>query len=356
MVAPTCTASRNFGEDFPPFAAGLAQGPHDAGGGYYLLLDFDDDQVTIQGRLVGVNEGFTFPSRFQEYIDQEPLWLADLSALPIEPTLANGSFNGGMQGWHRPFRYTADQSPGFLTRPEQIDGATEQAVYLACREKGQHWARDEETEIYQRTHPPTDHRTSLGFRFRAGEMSGGGAYFRVCLFRQRELVLTLLVDWLQGRKDRNTRLGINSLYTATGKRGIPDAFIRLGETKQALFWTLTPSIGRWHRVSMDLPTLINTALGRPEAWKELAVDELLLAAGVWCLEDPGSHAEVWFDDLQWQEPSAQGIHFDDQALPIDDQVFVTDFGRETFDERLRERKKRSKPTTDRAASPARTHS
>ncbi len=117
LVAPTCTASRNFGEDFPQFSLGLPQGPHDSGGGYYLLLDFDGKEVTLRGRLVGVKEEFLFPPKFKEYVDQEPLWLADLTALPVNPALVNGSFNDGLARWNQPYRYVADQDPGFITKP-----------------------------------------------------------------------------------------------------------------------------------------------------------------------------------------------------------------------------------------------
>ncbi len=346
LVAPTCTASRNFGEDFPQFAPGLPQGPHDSGGGYYLLLDFNGKEVTLRGRLVGVKEEFLFPSKFQEYIDQEPLWLADLQALSINPAIANGSFKDGLARWNRPYRYAADQDPGFLTRPESPEGATEQALFLACREKGQHWARDEETEIYQRIAAPQAGQSTLAFRFRPGDQTkSGGGYVRLSLFQKRSLVMTILVDWLEGKKDRNTRIGINSQYTAIGKRGIPDGFIKLGQLKQAIFWTLPAQPNHWHSFEIDLPSAINQSLGDSNAWRTLGIDETLLAAGVWCLEDPGSQASTWFDDFTWKEPAASAVLWNDQSLPIDDQVFVTDFGRDTLDQRNEEKKKRRQRLT-----------
>jgi hypothetical protein len=349
LVAPTCTASRNFGEDFSQFSLGLPQGPQDSGGGYYLLLDFDGKEVTLRGRLVGVPEEFVFPPKFKEYVDQEPLWLADLTSLPIHPTLANGSFKDGLTNWNRPYRYVADRDPGFITRPESPEGAGDQSVYLACREKGQHWARDEETEIYQRTTLPTSERSALSFRFRPGsETKSGGGYVRLTLFQKRSTVMTILIDWLQGKKDRNTRIGINSQYTATGKRGIPDELIRLGNQRQAMFWTLPALADRWHTCEVDLPSAINRALGDNEAWSKLAVDEILLAAGVWCLEDPGSQASTWFDDFIWKEPSQSSALWNDESLPIDQRVFTTDFGRETLQQRIEEKKKRRPSLTQKS--------
>ncbi|MBY0586219.1 metallophosphoesterase [bacterium] len=343
MVAPTCTASRNFGEDFPPFVGGLAQNDEDAGGGYYLTLDFNGPEVQIRGRLVGVHEDYAFPPHFKEYVDQDPLWLGDISLLPIHASIQNGTFDDKRNGWQTPFRYRADNEPGFVADPQTPEGSTASAIYLACREKGQHWARDEEVEIYQRLQVPPPDRTNLSFRFMpAGITKSGGGYVRLSLFRQRSLVMTILIDWLEGKKDRNTRMGINSLYTATGKRGIPDSFIQLGKLRQAMFWTLDAPAEHWHQVDIDLPRAINASLERKDAWESLAVDEMLLSAGVWCLEDRGSRSAVWFDDFAWTSSPQSPIQLDGQPLPMDERVFVTNFGRETWQGRQQEKAKRRK--------------
>jgi hypothetical protein len=352
MVAPTCTASRNFGEDFPPFAKGLPQSDQDAGGGYYLLLDFNGNDLAIRGKLVGQTQDFLFPSQFKEYTDQDPLWMRDLADLPLYSSLLNGSFDSKLARWYSPFRYIADQDPGFIARPDTPKGASQDALYLACREKGQHWARDEEVEAYQRFQPPPAEQPTLSARFMLGpHQRSGGGYIRLGLFRQRSLVMTILVDWLEGKKDRNTRMGINSLYTATGKRGVPDSFIKLGQDHQALFWTLQPQPNTWHQVQLDLPKLINQSLASDSAWNSLAPDEFLLALGVWSLEDPGSTASAWFDDLAWQPPIEHPIQCDGKPLPIDAQIFITDFGRETWNDRQKEKAKRRKTASQTTSSP-----
>ena len=90
ITAPTCLVSRNFGEEYPEFQKGMRQSQEDLGGGYYLLIDVDGDEIQIRGRLVGVRDEFIYPDSFTEYRDQEPLWFKPITAYPAHETFVNG--------------------------------------------------------------------------------------------------------------------------------------------------------------------------------------------------------------------------------------------------------------------------
>jgi hypothetical protein len=336
VVAPTCTASRNFGEELPPFAAGMDHGDGDTGGGYYLLLDFDGGDLAIRGRLVGVDADQPFPKAFRPYRDEEPLWLKDLADDPPAPALVNGSFEEGLAGWRHPYRYTADPEPGFrvevLPAPAGRGGdapASPNALRLSVRDRGEPWAEDELLEVYQYLALPGGAAPAVAASFLVdGPTPGGGAYLRLCGLRGRELAWLMLVDWGDGDRAANHRMGANSLYTATGRAGTPYSLIQLGERRQALFWRPDAAPGAWHRVSLDLAGAYDAAHGRAGAFAEARADAVLVAAGVWCHEQEGSHASCWFDAITLGTAAAPDAPsaFDGTPLAADPSRFRTDFG------------------------------
>lgn len=342
LTAPTCTASRNFGEEFPAFAAGQVQSRDDTGGGYYLLLDFDRENVRVRGRLAGCAEEYLFPDRFREYQGQEPLWMANLFDHPIQASLANGSFEEKLSGWLMPYRYRTEKDPGFIgeirPRPDASSGS---CLYLYCRDKGEPWAHDERMEAYQTVRlPPGESPTvSAQFYLDAPPRRGCG-YLQILGFKEESLEVLVLVDWGDGDRGDNRWMGNNTIYQATGRPGSPTSLAEMGQRKRALFWTIDPSPGKWHALSIAVGEALDRALGRPGAYRSLGIDRLLIAPGCWCQKDPDSRAGASFDDLRVEAPGEGKTSFDGADLPIGAENFQTLYGRTTLERRREERPRR----------------
>lgn len=332
ITAPTCTASRSFGEEYPQFQAGLPQSEQDLGGGYYLLLDIKGDDAQIRGRLAGSKEEVLYPSQFTAYADQEPLWFSEVIDYQPAPKLVNPSFDQGLTGWMQPYRYVADVDPGFVTeaiaQPTYAEG---QAAHLFCREKGQIWAGDELTELYQIVQLPASGspRLSVSYYPEANLLQGGG-YIRICAYRDRQPSLFMMFDWSDGYKEKSSSIPKYIYYTAEGNSRHNNKslkrLIRLIERKQALQFDLPASPGQWHNVQIGLDTLYDNVVQQPGAFASLELDRVFIAVGVWCLPDKGSRSGAFFDALSFEPQSVPSppLVIDKQAIaPLDKGAFQT---------------------------------
>ncbi len=332
ITAPTCTAARNFGEEYPEFVAGMVNNfRQDAGGGYYLLIDINGDKAQVRARLVGVDEEYIYPDRFPEYQDQEPLWFQSVLDSPPNLELLNPSFEDGLAGWSLPYRYQSDRDPGFIAEaiPQPTRPNSNQAAFLFCREKGQAWAKDEMMELYQMVQiPPGASPTFGAYYFPEAGMKNGGGYLRLCVYHQKQLKALFLMDWGNGDKTKNFRMAQKSLYLATEEKVSAHALIHMGSQQKAFFWELPSTMGRWHQVQLNLQEIYDRALRLPGAFDRLAIDQLLVSIGVWVQEKPGSQAEAYFDDLSLTFDRNQiGLNIDQQSVPIDNRIFQTTFGK-----------------------------
>lgn len=330
VTVPTCVPPRNFGEEFPQFAAGQPT-KDQFGGGYYMLVDVDGDKVRVRGRLNGVKDEYVFPDKFRPYEDQEQLWFKDAIELPINPNLVNGSFENGLDGWSAPYRYISDADPGFVWKP--ASGQVREgkhAAFLFVREKGQRWSHDEITEIYQMVKaPPGDSPLFKANYFLEQPDVGGGGYVRLCAFADKTMKFHVLLDWGNGDRAANMRMGSHMLFATTGERGRAPDLAKLGRARQAMFWRLPADLRKWNEVTLDLAAAYDQAIGRPGAYAGSGITHLQIGLGVWCASAPGSRSAAWFDEISLVPAKARGaapaIAVNSAPLPISSQVFTTDF-------------------------------
>ena len=329
ITAPTCTASRSFGEEFPQFQAGLPQSEQDLGGGYYLLLDIKGENAQIRGRLAGSNAEFLYPNQFTEYADQEPFWFKEVADHPTTPTLVNPSFDEGLKGWMQPYRYVTDTDPGFVTQaiaqPAYDSG---QSARLFCREKGQIWARDELTELYQIVELPASGSPLLSARYYPEpNLLQGGGYIRICAYRDRQPGLFMMFDWSDGHKQESSSVTNYISYMAWGNNQKKGRLLnKLIKRKQVQRFDLPGAPGQWHQLQVALDTLYDTIVQQPGAFAALKLDRVLIAVGVWSLPDPGAQSGACFDALSFEAQSTPppALVIDQQAIaPIDERVFQT---------------------------------
>lgn len=346
LVVPSCTAPRNFGEDFLEFAEGVPDEGR-TGGGYYLRMDFEGPEVVLRGRLVGQKAEFVYPSEFREFTGAEdPLWFGSaLDAPPgppsgatVEPSFTE-DFASGLASWRRPWRYPADENPGFVI--ETSEGAWAQGrakrggVRLFVREKGRHWAHDEMTELFRVAAVRRGANPLVRARIvpEAGG-AGGGGFLRLLGFSRGELRSIVLAHWGDGDRARSRRFCENTIYLGTGLPGRPGSFVQWGLERKAVFLPLDAPAGEPVELSVCLPALWREATGSLDEWDRQEIDRLLISPGVWCLEDPGSRCGAIFEriELVADAPAdARGwvirTEAFEEAREATTAMFETDFGR-----------------------------
>lgn len=328
LTAPTVVPPRNFGEEYPPFAAGQANA-RDNGGGYYLLVDVDGARVQVRGRLVDTAAEHHFADTFRPYRDEEPLWFRPLADLPPRPALENGSFEQALAAWTAPYRYLSDRDPGYSWKADPRRAKSgRNAAHLFVREKGQTWAKDEITELYQWVRLPAGAPVVRASYFVDEPDVGGGGYARFTAFAGREPKLTYLLDWGGGDRPANMRMALHAQFMAKGEKAGPAELIQLGRRKEALFWRLPAETGRWHDVHLQLAAAYDAAIGQAGGFAALQLDRLLIGIGVWCGDARGSRSGCRFDDVVLGTAGAGGapVSCNGAPLAVDASVFNTDFG------------------------------
>lgn len=320
LIAPTCTASRAFGEEYPPFEPGMshARAGGDSGGGYYLLFDFEGSAVQVSGRLVGVKTAHPFPAAFKPYQDEEPLWRKNITDYPVAPSLVNGEFRQGLRGWHVPYRYQADREPAYISQ------ADAEGLQLLVRDKDGHWGKDEMIEAYQRVAIPHDPVLTLNFTPEASPK--GCAYVRVALLRGANIVGWFMAHWGEGNTAQSGYFAQNLIYNATGKRSQPWALRTLAAQRKGLFWKLSVEPGKPSVLTLPLKAAYETATGGDFA--ALGADSAIVAVGAWCLNEAGAKASVRGVRVAFASAqSDSSATLNAQPLPCDTRVLNTEFGR-----------------------------
>lgn len=339
ITAPTIIESRPFGadEEFDGFQQGLQTG------GYYLVVHVEDDRAHVVGRLVGSDREYSYPEAFREFADEvEPRWLQREPEILAGPVLSNGSFESGLRGWLRPYRYQSDTEPGFVaeTRPAPGGGAGA-AGYVFVREKGQEWANDEMMELYQMVAAPPDGDPVLSVRYYLEErFQSGGGYVRINAVRDTESLFTMMFHW--GENEALAHYLPRAIGYALHGEQQSWAFLQdLGADKRGLYWRVADTTETWHTVTADICALYDAALGDPGAFDRLGATKFFVGLGAWCNKDAGARSGVYFDDVRIEGRSAPGISLnDDSLLEVGPEVFRILFGQDLIEKEARKSNKR----------------
>lgn len=340
ITTPTCICSRNFGEEFPQFAAGAKQNKKTVGGGYYLLIDLEQTTVRIRGRMVGTEEEYLYPNQFRSYHDQEPLWFKPITHYPPQELLVNGSFTQGFTGWMQPYRYLTDEKPGFVTQTAIAPIRPGQGVYLFCREKGKLWANEEVLDVYQWVSVSPSEPLMMGgdYWIPSNQLRRGGGYFYLIGYGDGEPRFLLLLDWGNGNRRKNQYTVQHILYTATGQWHKPQTFIQWGQQQRALFIPLPATENQWHSIKVQVNQAYTQATGGDRQLSDFGIERVLLGAGVWCEKRPKSCSGAFFDrlalssDLKTEHQETENVAIpaivvDNEPVAITAQAFQTEFGK-----------------------------
>ncbi len=332
ITAPTCTASRPFGEEYPEFAAGLDQHNGDTGGGYYMIFEVADEDVTIKARLANIDAEYIYdPNSFPEYVDQEPFWFESIWDYTPTASLQNGSFENDIDGWIKPYKYPGDDPPTFwqIDTTKSRDGG--KSLYMRTKEAGQNWANAETLQFFQWIQSPANPLLKFSYYLDTDGI-GGGCYVRVYACSNTEMKHMFLLDWnaTDDEKYWNRNASRNGGYElrADGKREHAAWYIRLGRDQQrAMFWTLPDTRDTWHDVTLNMQQVYD-ALKGSGAWSALGVTRLFVSVHCWTLEFVGSINDGWVDAFSLGEAAGETSNVDGTPLVTDTSVWVTMFGKE----------------------------
>ena len=101
----------------------------------------------------------------------------------------------------------------------------------------------------------------LKARYRPEQKSPyGGGYIRLTGYNQAQPKLWLLFHWGQ-HEDCNTVLVATSGFADEGCRVSGNSYSKYYQKKEAFFWKLDDSLGKWHDLQADIAGLYEQVLG-----------------------------------------------------------------------------------------------
>ncbi len=334
ITAPTCTASRPFGEgeEYHAFSAGLNQYNGDTGGGYYMVFEVADEDVTIKARLANVDAEYVYNSDgFPEYLDQEPLWFKSIWDYTPTASFENGSFENDLEGWMMPHKYPSNDpvSQRFkwaIDKNLSRDGG--KSLYMWIREGGENWANTEYLQFYQWVQSPANPLLKFSY-YLDRDGIGGGCYARVYACNDTEMKHMFLLDWNATDNDKywNRDASRNGGYEirTDGRQESNTWYMTLGQQQKAMFWTLPETLDTWHDVTLNMPQVYD-ALKGSGAWPALGVTRLFVSVHCWTNKYSGSMNDTWVDAFSLSEAAGELSNVDGTPLATDNSVWQTQYG------------------------------
>lgn len=291
---PTIIESRPFGEEYEGYEAGLAQG------GYYLIVEVNNEKVSVTGRLVGRSKGHNYPDKLQEFNESiEPKLFRTVGELAVATTLTNGNFNEGMTGWSLPWRYLREHKPVYSAEIRPDEGlAAGKALALTTREAGvPFWARDEYYEAAQicSIEPGKPVQVAAAYKLNQIPIAGGG-YLRLELLRDDALACLMMFYW-GNHEERASYYPRAVCYALTGRSASWIYFQQLARKQLGCYWRLPMEVGRWHDLTVDVVSLYNEATSNPDAYGKANANKLRLAVGTWNDREQGAVSEALFSKI-----------------------------------------------------------
>ncbi|MEI6239213.1 MAG: metallophosphoesterase [Planctomycetia bacterium] len=316
FTVPTLIQPRPYGEEYPQFKTGIERG------GYYLVVDVDDDTLTLRGRLAGSAEEYVFPaSAFKPFREQEhPLWFQRLVDLSASDRLHNGDFQSGFAQWSLPNRYKRDENPFFLATTDA------EGVRLAVETPAESiWANDEYQQVSQIVKIAPGESPVISGRYLLPSVpEAGGGYISALLMSDTEFKGLMMFRW-SSTESQSDYLPRSFGYQVRGRQTSPLYFQDLAKTKKGMFLKLPDSPQVWHSFNFNLGRLYDKA-HNDGAFARLGVTKMHFAVGVWNQNNlAGMRSEARFADLGLKSDGSDSL-LDNAPVVVDESVFSCQFG------------------------------
>ncbi len=309
VIAPSPVKPRPFGEEYPEFTTD---------GGYWMAVHVRGEDVRLVGRQIGTSAEHVYPTAFRKYEPGiDPRCLTAVWDMPAASQLENGGFENGMRSWNAPYRYITDKEPGYgWVATDEKAASGKLAARLHVREKGQGWALGEFTEIYQVVRVTGSSPPVLTARYYPGPAVTGGGYIWAAGFKGRNARCLMMLQWGPKMREKHTLLRVADYVLTAGERGAP-GIAELSRLHRAWFWKLPAPGAGWHELRIHLAEAMGRAAGDSGVYASLGLDRVIVGAGVWCSDDPGSSSVAWFDDIGLDcTPASADVTLDGKDLDV----------------------------------------
>lgn len=285
---------RGFGE--ADFDGGPTQG--------VAILSIQGKEARVSFKTV-TDTVFEYPDSFPEFRPEDwSLWLNHKWELPANPELINGSFEAGMEGWHRRFVYEEDERPANACEVERLGEVGHfHALYLFSRERrynapGQDRMPQTINQVCQAVAIPSNQSARLHVAYRLD----------VAHFHPDAESAAFV--WVEGYHNSHKRL---NLVYSHGKM-IPAPGSRYSHPEQAPYvhFDLPGDRDKWNEVELNI---------WEDSGLELPIDRLVINLGVWTSNEEGKNEiGVFFDNLSIQfldpvKPQASS-RLGQQVIPV----------------------------------------
>lgn len=323
---PTIIEGRNFAEEYPAYAHGLPTG------GFYMMVHVDGADVTLDGRLVGVDEPYRYPDQFATFRDEiEPRWWQRAITFTPHRQLVNGGFEADLDGWSQTYRYRTDEDPAFYveTTDAQV-AAGDTALHVHAHAKGRTaWANDDNMAVYQMVAAPErGHPVLRAQYYLPARPENGGVFIRFNAMAgdQFKFLMMFHVSENAQRADYLPRcIG----YEIHGRQQSWSFLQQMGAQNKGFFFTLPDDPDTWHTLVADIADLYDRAVDQNGAYAALGITKFYLSIGTWCNKQLGSRSDLYVDDVTLAGVSdPPPSRMDDRPIYVTDWVHRTLFGQE----------------------------
>jgi 3',5'-cyclic AMP phosphodiesterase CpdA len=281
---------RSFGE--ADFDGGPTQG--------VAIVAVKGTAASVSFRTV-TNYQFHYPDTLPEFRPEDwPLWLNSKWELPATPQLVNGSFEQGLEGWHRRYVYQEDERVANLCEVRRLlEKDHFHALYLFTQSRdypapGQDRMPQTINHLCQAIEVPAGRQPVLHLSYRLDpayfDPSGASAAF----------------VWIEGYSKSHKYL--NLVYAAGTMIADPGGVQSQAEQTGYRHLDLPGDRDGWNEGALNI-WADGERTGEPDARLALlAIDRLVINLGVWTQNDEGKHAiAVFFDELRIEFADANTV-------------------------------------------------
>ncbi|MGN0188316.1 MAG: metallophosphoesterase family protein [Candidatus Cryptobacteroides sp.] len=336
VTVPTGIVTRPLQDEFPEYRSG------DETGGYYMTVDVKGDEFTLYGHLAGNPEAYEYPKSF-EVIDEtiEPRWFHNLPELESVPQLINGSFEDGMSGWNKVYRYNGDYFSAFVAKPENMAGQNCALVGVRAAQPDL-WGNDEFNEIYQIVDVKDMHSLQLKAGLYLTDLpENGGVFLRAVAMNGKGHCCTVFLRLGRSSEYRASFIPRAMDYEMNGTPAKWGYLKGLAEKKKIVFLDIPEKTGEWIPVDIDLAEVYDAAVGEMGAFSRMNVEKIYLGLAAWANKESGSESMVYYSGVSLLDSGYSSMTIDGKPVSYES-AFQCDFGNQVEEKMIRKRMKNKK--------------
>ncbi len=319
---PTLTPPKKFDDEFEEFQKGLEKG------GYYLLVNVNENNLNLIGKLIGNGKEFIYPNNFNNYVDNKIKGYATyVGHMTSSESLVNGNFDSDLKAWNKSFRHGNNSNNNTFAEIVANFEKHNNVLNIVSRSKGPDLCNEEIMEISQVVSVAKDKTPVFKAEYFLKEKPfEGGGYINISVFEDNEFKLMAFLNW--GDQKEKTRL-LPRIFSEKllGKPGGVNTFKKLAGQRKAIFYNLPSETGKWHKIEINLKTLFNWAKRKSGEFEKQNINKILINIGTWSNCCKGGKSSAYFDNIEFfQIDKRVRSTIDGKRPSMQKNPFQTEFG------------------------------